>query len=268
MIVQIYEVQTPAEAEMLIELGVDHIGSVIVSADDWKVPAIKETIAFVSETSSKSSLIPLFSNQDDIFHVLDHYQPDIVHFCEDLVNQGDIKACCEKLALLQEAVKSRFPLIKIMRSIPIPPTGAAAPISAIELARHFEPVSDFFLTDTVFVKAPHDSQASQPVCGFVGITGQICDWNMAQALVAATKKPVILAGGLAPINVYQAAVRIQPAGVDSCTQTNAQDDNGQAVRFKKDVQKVRRFIKEARKAESDIRRMCSNVRLQRFEKRK
>ena len=31
MIIQIYEIQTPSEAERCIELGVDHIGSVILS---------------------------------------------------------------------------------------------------------------------------------------------------------------------------------------------------------------------------------------------
>jgi len=30
MIVQIYEIQTPSEAEAMIHLGVDHIGSVIL----------------------------------------------------------------------------------------------------------------------------------------------------------------------------------------------------------------------------------------------
>jgi hypothetical protein len=42
IIVQIYEVQTPLEAEDLIELDVDHIGSVIVSEDHWKLPLAQE----------------------------------------------------------------------------------------------------------------------------------------------------------------------------------------------------------------------------------
>ena len=34
VIVQIYEIQTPDEARIMIELGVDHIGSVIASASE------------------------------------------------------------------------------------------------------------------------------------------------------------------------------------------------------------------------------------------
>ena len=44
IIVQIYEVQDPLEAESLVEIGVDRIGSVIVSETDWKIPGVKETI--------------------------------------------------------------------------------------------------------------------------------------------------------------------------------------------------------------------------------
>ena len=33
LIVQIYEIQTPAEAELMIEAGVDHIGGVILSEE-------------------------------------------------------------------------------------------------------------------------------------------------------------------------------------------------------------------------------------------
>ena len=72
MITQIYEVQTPEEAIQLIELGVDHIGSVIVSEDNWKVPPIKETIEKIRETGSKSSLIPLFKTHQSIFKVIDY----------------------------------------------------------------------------------------------------------------------------------------------------------------------------------------------------
>ena len=36
MITQIYEIQTPQEAEKCIELGVDQIGSVLLSQGDWR----------------------------------------------------------------------------------------------------------------------------------------------------------------------------------------------------------------------------------------
>ncbi|MBW2662275.1 MAG: hypothetical protein JRD93_09870 [Deltaproteobacteria bacterium] len=44
IITQTYEIQTPFEAEKLIELGMDHIGSVVVSGNKWKHPLIRNTI--------------------------------------------------------------------------------------------------------------------------------------------------------------------------------------------------------------------------------
>ncbi len=38
MIVQVYEIQTPHEAEKCIDLGVDHLGSVVLSEEEWRQP--------------------------------------------------------------------------------------------------------------------------------------------------------------------------------------------------------------------------------------
>ena len=67
----------------------------------------------------------------------------------------------------------------------------------------------------------HTGSNDQPVEGFVGITGKTCDWIAARRLVESSRIPVILAGGLSPENVYEGILAIRPAGVDSCTLTNA-----------------------------------------------
>ncbi len=72
---------------------------------------------------------------------------------------------------------------------------------------------------------------------------------MAKELVEQSKIPVVFAGGLSPDNVYDGASSIKPAGVDSCTQTNLSDKNGDSIRFRKDIEKVKRFVSETRKAE-------------------
>jgi phosphoribosylanthranilate isomerase len=247
MIVQIYEVQTPSEAEKLMELGVDHIGSVIVSQEAWKLQLIRDTINMIDGSGVRSSLIPLFSNLDTILSTLDYYKPDIVHFCEDITLKNGGWGTCEELILLQENVKKRFPEIKIMRSIPISQSGINDNVATIELARLFEPVSDYFLTDTILVKESGSSN-NQPVKGFVGITGQTCDWDIAAKLVESSRIPVILAGGLSPDNVFDGIMHVRPAGVDSCTMTNAVDSDGCLVRFKKDIGKVKHFVDETRRA--------------------
>jgi len=241
-IVQIYEIQTPEEAEKLIDIGVDHIGSVLLSESEWKVSSVKETIQAVAQSDSKSSLIPLFNTPETIFRVLEYYQPDIVHFCENLADRNKIFDITEKLINLQKSVKEKFPKIRIMRSIPIAQKGMAEQIPSLEIAKMFEPCSDFFLTDTLILSS------GQPVEGFVGITGKTCDWDMSAKLVKQSKIPVILAGGLSPDNVREGILHTHPAGADTCTATNARDDKGNPIRFKKDLAKVRQFVEECRKA--------------------
>jgi phosphoribosylanthranilate isomerase len=249
MIIQIYEIQTPRESEDLIEAGVDHIGSVLTPQGSLKQqPLLKETIDVVRNSASKSSLIPLFSDMDAISHALDFYKPDIVHFCENLNGNNNNRSGLDYLVDLQENIKERFPEILIMRSIPIPQPGIVELFSSIELAKKFEHISDFFLTDTVIINNSGPIPDNQPVNGFVGITGLTCNWDIARKLVDSTDIPVILAGGLSPDNVFDGIIKVRPAGVDSCTQTNACDMQGNAVRFKKDMAKVKRFVEESKRA--------------------
>ena len=254
MIVQIYEIQTPDEAESLVELGVDHIGSVILSESSWKDPILRETVQFTRSAGARSSLIPLFSNQDSILQTVDYYQPDIIHFCETLSNHAGTLDSCKKLRDIQTHVKTEFPEIRIMRSIPIAPTGSVHMVPTLDLAAIFEPVTDIFLTDTLLVADPNTPNAlnPQPVSGYIGITGQICDWQMARRLVGVCKIPVILAGGISPDNVANGIALVRPAGVDSCTATNAVDGRGRSIRFKKDPEKVKRLIEGVRKAETAL----------------
>jgi len=250
MIIQIYEIQTPAEAEIMIGLGVDHVGSVIISETEWKISEVKETLKVVRSTSAKSSLIPLFNTLDSVLRTLDYYQPDIIHFCEALTDHQDVGSYCLRLTDLQQDIKKRFPQIKIMRSIPIVQSGKDNSVPTLEFCKTFEPYSDFFLTDTMLINQSGVADDSQPVQGFVGITGQTCNWDTAASLVASSRIPVILAGGVSPANVSDGIMRVRPAGVDSCTLTNALDENGLPIRFKKDSQKVRQLIQAVRETES------------------
>ncbi len=252
IIVQIYEVQTPSEAGKLMTLGVDHIGSVLVSQEDWKIPLIRETINISDGTEVKNGIIPLFNDLNTVLRLLDYYKPHIIHFCEILQIKKGTRSSCEELVSLQENIKKRFPEVKIMRSIPIPQTGMADLDIITKLATVLEPVSDYFLIDTLLVKESGSSLEQQPEEGHVGVTGQICDWNIAAKLVEYSRIPVILAGGLAPDNVFDAVICTFPAGVDSCTRTNALDSKGFPIRFKKDFDKVKLFVDETRRAERYI----------------
>ena len=256
IIIQIYEIQTPREAETLLEFGVDRVGSVILSEDQWRMPHIRDTVRIVQQSGAKSSLIPLFSNPASVQKVLDYYRPDVLHFCESLTEPNSLGALMD----LQQHIKVRYPEIELMRSIPVAQPGRKVDVPTVELARQFEPISDLFLTDTLLLNPADRPEASQPVSGFVGITGQICDWNIARRLVQTSRIPVILAGGLAPDNVAEGISRVKPAGVDSCTLTNVRNIQGQPIRFQKDADKVKAFVDSVRQTEAALNADRSNSR--------
>ncbi len=241
MIIQIYEIQEPKEAALMVECGVDHIGGVILSPEEWRIPALKDSVRVIRDAGRKSSIIPLFADRDAVHRVIDWYQPDIVHFCE-IMNMGRDadEADVEADLLLQSGIRERFPQIEIMRTIPIAEPGFGAEVPTLELARRLEAVSDWFLTDTMLVGA------KQPVDGHVGITGKVCDWELARDLVNQSSIPVILAGGLSPENVAEGLRFTRPAGADTCTATNLLDGEGKPIRFRKDPKKVRRFVESCR----------------------
>lgn len=249
MIVQIYEIQTETEAETVLGLGVDHVGSVVLSETDWKKKEIRSVINLTRSAGKKSALIPLFDDITAINRCLEYYQPDIVHFCDSIEIDAFEKDAVDRLVQIQTAVRQRFPEIKIMRSIPIREPDKMSHEKVLKIAGELEPYSDFFLTDTVLDPAAGEkSAAAQPVSGFVGITGRICDWNVASKLVVQSRIPVILAGGLGPANVMEGILKVRPFGVDSCSATNAQDADGKTIRFRKDPEKVSRFVDAAHTA--------------------
>lgn len=245
MIVQIYEIQTPHEGEKCIELGVDHLGSVILDVEQWRLPVLRETVRLTRGTRQKSSMIPLFQDLDTVCRVLDYYQPDYIHFCDALTDgNGKLKGLEERVDF-QETVKRKFPEIGIIRTIPIPRNGDVPDFPSLQMAKAFEHTSDLFLTDTW--------REDAPVEGFVGITGETVDRKIAEELVQKSAIPVILAGGLSPENVKDALTSVRAAGADSCTLTNRADPSGSPIRFEKDFGKVGDFVKAVREAEAMLR---------------
>lgn len=96
--------------------------------------------------------------------------------------------------------------------------------------RRLEPHVNAFITDTF-----------DPSTGASGATGKTHDWRVSTDLVRASARPVILAGGLTPDNVYEAVLRVRPAGVDA--HTGVEGPDGRKVEAR-----VRRFVSEARRA--------------------
>ena len=246
MIVQIYEIQSPAEAAKCIELGVDHVGSVLVSQEEWRSADLREVIHLSQGTDTKNSLLPLFQDVDALSRAIEYYRPHYLHFCETLTDPDGREVPLDPHIHRQRELKRKFPELGIIRSIPIPPRGAFPGFPTLSIAAKLEDYTDLFLTDTWL--------GQEPVAGYIGITGKTLDWDMARELVVRSRIPVILAGGLSPGNVYSAVMAVLPAGADSCTLTNQVDGDGSPIRFAKNFDRVARFVSQVRKAEDAIRR--------------
>ncbi len=242
-IVQVYEIQNPEEARAMIAMGVDYVGSVITTLDARHDAVVRETVAVVRKMGAVSSLIPLYTDAEAIMDTISYYRPHIIHFCDRL--QGPHDPAVDTAIGLQTMVKRRFPDIRITRSIPIGRHAGVQRQAILTLAARLEPVSDYFLTDTVIDGSPDTVDDRQPVAGFVGITGLTCDWSVAARLVAQSQIPVILAGGINPENVAEGIRQVSPFGVDSCTGTNVIADDGQPIRFKKDMTRVAALVRQA-----------------------
>ncbi len=245
MIVQIYEIQTPEEAEACIALGVDHLGSVLLSQSEWRQPAIRDVVLLTRGTQARSSLIPLFQDEDTIYRSIDYYRPHFIHFCESLTDEQGGLLDTREFVALQKRLRTRFPEVRIIRTIPIPPHDTAPDFPFLSLTASFEHTTDLFLVDTWL--------GNEPVEGFVGITGRPADWDRSRELVLKSRIPVILAGGLSHENVHDSLLRVNPCGADSCTHTNASGPDGRPIRFRKDPAKVRKFVQEVRRAELALR---------------
>ncbi|HPL64312.1 MAG TPA: phosphoribosylanthranilate isomerase [Syntrophales bacterium] len=218
MIVQIYEVGSPAEAAALSWLGADHIG-VLVGPGRFpgEIGFGEAGIIFAAVgPASKKVALTLSGDASEIEETAGRLLPDILHV-------GTLPERAGPADLLR--VKRRMPHLKIMRSIAV--TGE----DCIDAAREYAGIADYLLLDT------HLAGDSQ-----IGATGETHDWGISRRIVSSVNIPSILAGGLGPDNVAEAIRLVRPAGVDSKTKTDLPDGSG------KDLDKVRGFIQAARAA--------------------
>lgn len=125
-----------------------------------------------------------------------------------------------------EAIRGLDPDLTIVKSLVI---GCDDRHGLESWLSRFAPYVDAFITDTF-----------DPSSGARGATGLVHDWRVSRTVVECSPKPVILAGGLTPLNVARAIEVVKPAGVDA--HTGLEDTRG-----RKDAKRVRAFVTAARR---------------------
>lgn len=223
MKVQIYTMQTVAEAQAVIRSGVDHIG---ITPSDIGLPgevdiATARAIVDAVGDSAVSVALSVASSLDAIESMARAVKPNILHLCglDDTLPPDAVGE-----------LRERLPDLPIMQAVSV--TGP----EALDVALSYESVADYLILDT---------QAAD-IAG-IGASGKTHDWNVSCEIVRRVGVPVILAGGLSPENVAEAVRIVRPWGVDSLTLTNCPSADGG---FQKDLELVRRFAEAARKAPS------------------
>ena len=214
MLTQIYEVATPAEAEAISAIGVDHVGVLVGDGAFPRELSVQKASAVMKMIRAPSVLSALFLSADValIERMARELDPPIVH----------LGASSELLTPdLVVALRKSLPKSKFMRSVPV--TGP----EAVDVAQTYDRVVDWILLDSHRI----DVQ--------IGAQGVTHDWSISRKIMESVRTPVILAGGLGPDNVKEAIRSVRPAGVDSKTRTDQEGTHS------KDLGKVEAFYRAA-----------------------
>lgn len=214
--VQIAGVHDQAEADLVVRCGANLIGF------PFRLPVHREDLSEAEAAAIIRRLPP--SCPGVLITYLDRADTILELCCELGVRHvqlhGDMPV--EEMVRLRD----REPELFIMKSLVVRPEILR---QMERTARDFEPYVDAFITDTY-----------DPGTGACGATGRTHDWSVSARLVSRLVRPVILAGGLHPKNVYEAILRVRPPGVDAHTGLEGYDG-------RKGEHLVRTFIEESRR---------------------
>ena len=222
-IIQIAGIINQQEADMLLDAGVDLLGFPLrlpVNKEDLSEDEAHKIIKRLTD-KNRAVLITYLNDADEIIAFCDKLGAGIVQL-HGAIEQKDLNI-----------IKRNRPDLKIIKSLVVREDNREQLLRDIE---RFGDMVDAFITDTF-----------DPESGASGATGKIHDWSISRKLVEQSPKPVILAGGLTPENVSDAIITVRPDGVDA--HTGVENDNG-----RKDADKVRYFVAEARRAFADLRK--------------
>ncbi len=220
---QIAGVHDVDEAELLIDCGVDFVGLPMVLAHHAEDCSRDEAARIVEALNGRAESV--------LITYLD--EPAAILALVSSVGFGWVQLHGDIPAAQVAELRRRAPALGLAKSLVVRGDDLASLASAVDA---YAPHVDAFLTDSF-----------DPETGAEGATGRTHDWSISSALAARSPRPLVLAGGLTPDNVREAIQNVRPAAVDAHTGVEGPDG-------RKDAERVRRFVEEARAAFSETRK--------------
>lgn len=219
--VQVAGVIDRAEAQILIDCGVEYLGFPLrlpVNVEDQSEEEAAALIAALPETVH-AVLITYLDKAEEVIDFCRKLDASIVQL------HGPI--CTEELI----KIKLAAPQLKVIKSLVVRANNLAELKKTLAATA---PFVDAYITDTF-----------DPESGAEGATGKTHDWTIDRQLVALSPRPVIISGGLNADNVAEAIRTVRPAGVDVHTGIEGADG-------RKDEEMSQRFVSEVQKAFAEI----------------
>jgi phosphoribosylanthranilate isomerase len=220
--IQIAGVIDEEETRMLIECGVKFIGFPLKPSSDEEDLSEDMTANIIRNlpTAVCGVLITYLRDAADISALCKFVGTNIVqvHGEIDELELSKLRRIAPKLSIIKSLIVKDDNITELEDNM-----------------KSFSPHVDAFITDTY----DHTTGAG-------GATGKTHNWDISRKLVEIFPKPLILAGGLMPDNVYSAIMGVRPSGVDVHTGVELKDG-------RKSPELVRAFISEARRGFESIR---------------
>jgi len=215
--IQVAGVIDLTEAEMLINCGVNFLGFPLRLPVNKEDCTEAEAASIIAKTRDRVKSIAItYLNEAD----------EIIEFCRKL--NVEIIQLHGNIPINElQKLKSTAPELSIIKSLVMKSGNIDELENLVTLIQDFV---DAFITDTY-----------DPSTGASGATGKTHDWNLSRRLVELSSKPVILAGGINHLNVYEAMMAVKPAGVDTHTGV-------EGIAGRKDFAKVKKFVEETKRA--------------------
>lgn len=202
------------EAQMCLDAKADIIGILVgqehASSDFVDKQKAKEICNYINKRCDVS-LVTHLTDAKRIIELTEYIGNNIIQLHSDIKEEE------------VEKIKKRLPNIKLVRLIHVASDGT--------ICTDYKKMKyvDYYLLDSFNLKTNQ-----------VGGTGLTHDWKKSRELIELLDKPTFLAGGLNPNNVSLAINTARPYGVD--VNSGCKNDFE-----KKDKEKVKQFVKNAKK---------------------